>query len=88
MAIDGTSAHIGEEIELHYSWHPLYGRWIRRHYSEQRIARAIRQIFMIPSIPVRVSNLTAPGPSRGSPQYLISWSEPSLSGAASTSCVS
>lgn len=29
-----------------------------------------------------------PGPSRGSLQYLISWSEPSLSGAASTSCVS
>lgn len=30
------SAHIGEEVEIHYRWHALYGRFVRRYYGEQR----------------------------------------------------
>jgi len=32
----GHSAHIGEEVEVHYRWHALYGRRVRRYYREKR----------------------------------------------------
>jgi hypothetical protein len=32
----GHSAHVGQEVEVFYRWHPLYGRRVRRQYSEQR----------------------------------------------------
>lgn len=30
------SAHIGQELEIYYRWHPLYGRKVRFRDSEQR----------------------------------------------------
>jgi hypothetical protein len=30
------SAHVGQELEIHYRWHPLYGRRVRYRDSEQR----------------------------------------------------
>lgn len=30
------SAHVGQELEIHYRWHPLYGRKVRYRDSEQR----------------------------------------------------
>ena len=30
------SAHVGQEIEIHYRWHPLYGRKVCYRDSEQR----------------------------------------------------
>src|SRR5260370_30232258 len=38
MQSSGHSAHIGPEVEVHYRWHPLYGRRVRQHRSEQRLA--------------------------------------------------
>ncbi|WP_210333099.1 hypothetical protein, partial [Rhizobium sp. RHZ01] len=32
----GHSAHIGEEVEIHYRWHAFYGRQVRRYYGERR----------------------------------------------------
>jgi hypothetical protein len=32
----GYSAHIWHEVEVHYRWHPLYGRRVRLHAAEQR----------------------------------------------------
>jgi hypothetical protein len=32
----GYSAHIGREVEIHYRWHALYGRTVRRFYGEKR----------------------------------------------------
>jgi hypothetical protein len=32
----GHSAHVGQEIVIHYRWHPLHGRQLRRHYGERR----------------------------------------------------
>jgi hypothetical protein len=32
----GHSAHVGQEVEIHYRWHALYGRCVRRQYGEQR----------------------------------------------------
>ena len=31
-----NSAHVGQELEIHYRWHPLYGRKVRYRDSEQR----------------------------------------------------
>ncbi|SCC93405.1 conserved hypothetical protein [Thiomonas sp. X19] len=36
MQARGHSAHVGQEVEVFYRWHPLYGRRVRRQYSEQR----------------------------------------------------
>ncbi len=30
------SAHVGQEVEIHYRWHPLYGRRVRVRDCEQR----------------------------------------------------
>ncbi len=30
------SAHVGQEFEIHYRWHPLFGRKVRYRDSEQR----------------------------------------------------
>lgn len=30
------SAHVGQELEIHYRWHPLFGRKVRYRDSEQR----------------------------------------------------
>ena len=32
----GHSAHIGQDVVIHYRWHPLYGRSVRRIQGERR----------------------------------------------------
>ena len=32
----GHSAHVGRDVVVHYRWHPLHGRRLRRHYGEDR----------------------------------------------------
>ena len=34
--VRGHSAHIGQEVEVHYRWHPLYGRRVKVRDVEQR----------------------------------------------------
>ena len=44
------SAHVGQEVEVHYRWHPLYGRRVRRHYSEQRAAGQVVFVEAVPGV--------------------------------------
>ncbi|EQD62922.1 hypothetical protein B2A_02620, partial [mine drainage metagenome] len=44
------SAHIGQEIEVHYRWHPFYGRRVRAHYSEQRASGRIVHVEIEPGV--------------------------------------
>ena len=37
-------AHIGQEVVVHYKWHPLYGRSVKRFYTDQRAAGPIVHI--------------------------------------------
>ena len=46
----GHSAHIGEEVEVHYRWHPLFGRSVRRHYSEQRVSGRFVHVEAMPGV--------------------------------------
>src|SRR5690349_4784052 len=46
----GHSAHIGQEVEVHYRWHPLYGRRVRWHYSEQRLTGRVIHVEPIPGV--------------------------------------
>ena len=41
MRFPRHSAHIGQELEIHYRWHPLYGRKVRYRDSEQRGAGGV-----------------------------------------------
>src|ERR1700682_6179670 len=36
LSLPVHSAHIGQEIEVHYRWHPLYGRRVKVRDIEQR----------------------------------------------------
>jgi hypothetical protein len=47
---DGHSAHLGQEIEVCYRWHALYGRRVRRFYSEQRAAGQFVHIEAAPGL--------------------------------------
>src|SRR2546423_4390289 len=45
-----NSAHIGQEVEVHYRWHRLYGRRVRWHYSEQRLAGRVVHVEPMPGV--------------------------------------
>jgi hypothetical protein len=44
------SAHIGQEVEVHYRWHPLYGRRLRAQHSEQRASGRVIHVEVAPGI--------------------------------------
>jgi hypothetical protein len=46
------SAHVGQEVEVHYRWHPLYGRRVRQHYSELRAGSRIAYVEAAPGVVV------------------------------------
>jgi hypothetical protein len=46
------SAHVGQEVEVHYRWHPLYGRRVRQHYSELRAGNRIAYVEAAPGVVV------------------------------------
>lgn len=45
----GHSAHIGSEV-VHYRWHPLHGRRLRRHYMEIRGGGEVVQLEVSPGV--------------------------------------
>ena len=44
----GHSAHIGQEVEVHYRWHALYGRRVRRQYVERRAGGEVVYVEVSP----------------------------------------
>ena len=46
------SAHVGQEVEVHYRWHPLYGRRVRQHYSELRAGGRVAHVEAAPGVVV------------------------------------
>src|SRR5947209_19459205 len=42
------SAHIGQEVEVHYRWHPFYGRRLRLQHSEQRSSGRVIHVEVAP----------------------------------------
>jgi hypothetical protein len=46
----GHSAHIGQEVEVHYRWHPYHGRRIRVQYSEPRADGRVVHVEIEPGV--------------------------------------
>jgi hypothetical protein len=46
----GHSAHIGLEVEVHYRWHALYRRRLRRQYVERRAGGDVVHIEVAPGV--------------------------------------
>jgi hypothetical protein len=44
------SAHRGAEVEVHYRWHPLYGRRVCQQYSEQRAGGRVVHVEASPGV--------------------------------------
>lgn len=48
----GHSAHISQEVEVHYRWHALYGRKVRQLYAEQRSGREVVVVEAEPGVAI------------------------------------
>jgi len=44
----GHSAHIGQNVVIHYRWHPLYGRGVRRIQGERRASGDVVHVELSP----------------------------------------
>jgi len=51
----GHSAHVGQEVEVFYRWHALYGRRVRRQYSEQRATGEVVHVEVSPGAVIVVA---------------------------------
>src|SRR5260370_23090558 len=51
----GHSAHIGQEVEVHYRWHALYGRRVRRQYVERRAGGDVVHVEVAPGVVIVVA---------------------------------
>src|ERR1700730_11238307 len=46
----GHSAHVGQEVEVHYRWHALYERRVRRQYVERRAGGEVVHVEVTPGV--------------------------------------
>ena len=46
------SAHITQEVEIHYRWHALYGRKVRKLYAERRSGRNVVVVEAEPGVAI------------------------------------
>ena len=46
----GHSAHVGQVVEVFYRWHALYGRRVRRQYSEHRATGDVVHVEVEPGV--------------------------------------
>lgn len=51
----GHSAHVGQEVEVFYCWHPLYGRRVRRQYSQRRANGEVVHVEVGPGVVIVVA---------------------------------
>src|ERR1700751_2091717 len=51
----GHSAHVGQEVEVHYRWHALYGRRVRRQYIERRASGEVVHVEVAPGVIIVVA---------------------------------
>jgi hypothetical protein len=45
-----SSCPVGQEVEVHYRWHPLYERRVRRRYSQQRASGQVVRVEAMPGV--------------------------------------
>src|ERR1700722_5641793 len=48
----GHSAHINQDVEVHYRWHALHGRKVRQLYAEQRSGREVVVVEAGPGVAI------------------------------------
>src|ERR1700742_1561091 len=48
----GHSAHINQDVEVHYRWHALYGRKVRQFYAERRSGREVVVVEAAPGVAI------------------------------------
>jgi hypothetical protein len=48
----GHSAHVGQEVEVYYRWHPLFGRRVRREYTKRRASGDVVYVETEPGVVV------------------------------------
>jgi hypothetical protein len=51
----GHPAHVGQEVEVCYRWHALYGRRLRRQYIERRASGEVVHVEAAPGVVIVVA---------------------------------
>jgi hypothetical protein len=51
----GHSAHIRQEVEVHYRWHAHYGRRVRRQYVDRRAGGDVVYVEVAPGVVIVVT---------------------------------
>ncbi len=51
----GHSAHVGQDVEVCYRWHALYGRRVRRPYAERRAGGEVVHVEVAPGVVIVVA---------------------------------
>jgi Raffinose synthase or seed imbibition protein Sip1 len=51
----GHSAHVGQQVEVCYRWHALYGRRVRRQYAERRAGGDVVHVEVSPGVVIVVA---------------------------------
>ena len=46
----GHSAHVGQDLVIHYRWHPLYGQSVRCVRSERRSSGEFVHVELMPGV--------------------------------------
>jgi len=70
------SAHVGQDVEVHYRWHALYGRRLRRQYVEHRVGGDVVHIEVAPGVVIVVAGwmldpVACAGMSLGAPRVTL-----------------
>ena len=52
MQLRGQSAHINQDVEVHYRWHALHGRRVRQLYAERRSGREVVIVETEPGVAI------------------------------------
>jgi len=52
MQLRGHSAHISQDVEVHYRWHALHGRKVRQLYAERRSGRDVAIVEPEPGVAI------------------------------------
>src|SRR5215213_10296892 len=52
VLLRGHSAHINQEVEVHYRWHALHGRKVRQLYAERRSGREVVVVEAEPGVAI------------------------------------
>ena len=80
------SARVGNDVEVHYRWHALYGRRVPLHYSEARTGARLSYVEAVPGVVIVLPSWMLDAGAKGKPPIGSSASRRACRRQANTCC--